>query len=154
MRVVIVVTALSLGIAPAMAAPLSSPIDAVNQFINGMNHNDLKSAAAAYAPTISIIDEFPPHHWQGQTAFADWGRDFNADAAKNAITDPIVTLGKPLESSTTGDRAYYVIPATYAFKQRGKPMRESDSIMTFALQKTSSEWRIAGWAWSAREAAH
>jgi len=154
MRTVIFATALVLGITPATAAPLSNPIDAVNQFINGMNHNDLKSAAAAYAPTVSIIDEFPPHHWQGPTAFADWGRDFNADATKNAITDPIVTLDKPLESSTTGDRAYFVIPATYAFKQHGKPMRESESIMTFALQRISGGWRIAGWAWSAREAAH
>jgi len=154
MRAFVFAIAVSFVIAPAHAAPLSSPIDAVNQFISGMNHNDMKSAAAAYAPTVSIIDEFPPHHWQGPTAFADWGRDFNADATKNAITDPVVTLGKPLESSTTGDRAYFVIPATYAFKQHGKPMRESESIMTFALQKASGGWRIAGWAWSAREAAH
>jgi hypothetical protein len=143
-----------LSVATATAAPMSNPMDAVDQFVGGMNHNDMKSAAAAYAPNTSIIDEFPPYHWQGQTAFADWERDFGADSKKNAITDPIVTLGKPLTSSVNGDKAYLVIPATYSFKQNGKPMREEGSIMTFAMQKTAEGWRIAAWSWSAREAPH
>lgn len=154
MRSLIIAFTLTLGIAPATAAPASNPMDPVNQFINGMNHNDMKSAAAAYAPSVSIIDEFPPHHWQGTTAFADWGRDFAADAKKNAITDPIVTLGKPIESSTSGDRSYVVVPATYTFKQNGKVLRESGATMTFALQRISAGWRIVGWTWSAHETAH
>ncbi len=155
MRVFTILAAtLALGLAPAFAAAPAGPMDPVNQFINGMNHNDMKSAGAAYAPTVSIIDEFPPHHWQGSTAFSDWGRDFGADSKKNGITDPVVTLGKPLQNVVTGDRAYVVVPATYRFKQNGKTMRETDSIMTFALQKLAAGWRIAGWTWTAQEAAH
>ena len=154
MRSVVVAVLATLSITPALAGPASNPMDPINQFITGMNHNDMKSAAAAYAPTVSIIDEFPPHHWQGATAFSDWGRDFAADAKKNGISDPIVTLDKPIQSSTTGDRSYVVVPATYAFKQHGKQVRESGAIMTFALQRVSAGWRIAGWSWSARETAH
>ena len=150
----ILAAALALSIAPGLAATPAGPMDPVNQFIDGMNHNNMKSAAATYAPVASIIDEFPPHHWQGATAFSDWGRDFGADSKKNGITDPVVTLGKPLQNVVTGDRAYVVVPATYSFKQNGKPMHESQSIMTFALQKLSAGWRIAGWSWTAREAAH
>jgi hypothetical protein len=146
--------ALAWSVVPALAAAPAGPMDPVNQFVDGMNHNNMKSAAAAYTPTASIIDEFPPHHWQGATAFADWSRDFGADSKKNGITDPWVTLGQPLQNVVTGDRAYVVVPTTYSFKQRGMSMRESDSIMTFALQKLAAGWRIAGWAWTARVAAH
>src|SRR5689334_3968929 len=125
MRSILIAAVLALWVAPAAAANTTNPIDAINQFIDGMNHNDMKSAATAFAPSTSIIDEFPPHSWQGKSAFADWVRDFGADSKKNAITDPALTLGKPVTSSTSGDHAYLVIPATYAFKQNGKPMRES-----------------------------
>ena len=154
MRSILLTAVFALMVGPAAAATMANPIDAVNQFVGGMNHNDMKSAAAAYAPNASIIDEFPPYHWQGQTAFADWGRDFGADSKKNAITDPSITLEKPVTSSVEGDHAYLVFPATYAFKQNGKPMREAGSIMTFTLQKTAAGWRIAAWSWSAREAPH
>lgn len=154
MRSILLSAVLALSVVPATAAPVSNPMDAVNQFINGMNRNDMKSAAAVYAPSASIIDEFPPYHWQGQNAFADWGRDFGADSSKKAITNPTVTLGKPVTSSIDGDNAYLVIPATYAFKQNGKPVREAGGVMTFAVQKTAEGWRIAAWSWSAREAPH
>jgi hypothetical protein len=50
----------------------------------------------------------------------------------------------------TADRAYIVVPATYAYKQKGKPMKESGSTLTLALQKGATGWRITGWAWSKR----
>jgi hypothetical protein len=154
MRIFTLLAVLAFCATPAFAAASGGPMDPINQFIGGISHNDTKSAAAAYAPTASIIDEFAPHHWQGATAFSDWNRDYGADSKKNGITDPVVTLGKPMQNVVSGDRAYVVVPATYSFKQHGKPVQESDSIMTFALQKLASGWRIAGWAWTAREAAH
>ena len=48
----------------------------------------------------------------------------------------------------TGDRAYVVVPATYTYKQKGKPVTESDAVWIFAMQKLASGWRIAGWAWA------
>jgi hypothetical protein len=48
----------------------------------------------------------------------------------------------------TSDRAYVVIPANYTFKQKGKPVSEVGSIITLALQKNATGWRIAGWSWA------
>jgi hypothetical protein len=120
----------------------------VHQFINGFNKGDTKTALAACADETSILDDFPPHEWHGTGACAKWASDFDADAKTNGITDGVVTLGKPSHVDITGDRAYVVIPTSYTFKQKGKPVSEVGSIMTLTLKKSSSGWRINGWSWA------
>jgi hypothetical protein len=149
MRTSLAFVILALACSSAFADEKTDAIAPVYQFISDLNRNDMKGAAAAYAPTASIIDEFPPHHWQGPTAFADWGRDFGVDAQKHGDTDPFVALGKPARISVEGDRAYAVFPSTFSFKEHGKEIDETGSTMTFALQKFGNGWRIVGWSWSA-----
>ena len=120
----------------------------VHQFVDGFNKGDTKTAAAACADQTSIIDEFPPHEWHGAGACAKWMNDYDADAKKNGITNGIVTLNKPRHIDITADRAYVVIPANYTFKKKGKPVKETGSILTLALQKGAAGWRITGWAWT------
>ena len=126
----------------------SDVVAKIHQFIDGFNRGDAKTALAACAPSASIIDEFPPHEWEGADACAEWANAYAADAKRNGITDGIVTLGEPWYLSVTGARAYAVVPATYAYKEHGKPVTEQNSIFTVALKKTSAGWLITGWAWS------
>ena len=139
-------TALSVG--PAFASEKEDVMKVLHQFVDGLNKGDIKTAAAACADQTSIIDEFPPHEWHGAGACSKWAEDFDADAKKNGITDGVVTLGKARHIDVTGDRAYVVIPADYAFKMKGKPMKEVGSTLTVALQKGPSGWRETAWAWS------
>ncbi len=151
MRSMIVTLAIALVVGPAAASDKSEKADVmatVNQFINGINKGDTKSALAACAAPASIIDEFPPYGWQGATACADWANDFDADNKKNGVTDSFATLSKPRHVDITGDRAYVVVPATYTYKQKGKRVTESGSTLTVALQKSATGWVITGWAWS------
>lgn len=120
----------------------------VHQFVDGFNRGDAKRALAACASPASIIDEFPPHEWQGPAACADWADAYNANAKQQGVTDGIVTLHDPWHVDITGDRAYVVVPATYAYKQRGKTIVEPDSIFTVSLRKIAANWRITGWTWS------
>jgi hypothetical protein len=46
-----------------------------------------------------------------------------------------------------GSRAYVVVPATYTYKQHGKPVTEDGSVWTLVLQKSGADWKIAGWSW-------
>ena len=138
-------------IAASAQTPPSGTADVmavVRQFVDGFNKGDLKMLSSACAEEVSIIDEFPPHEWHGAGACAKWSSDFDADAKKNGITDGFVTLGKPSHVDVTGDRAYVVGPADYAYKLKGKPVKEVGSIFTLALQKGSAGWRITGWAWA------
>jgi hypothetical protein len=121
---------------------------AVNQFIDGFNKGDMKTALLACAAQAFIIDEFAPYAWQGPSACSDWANDFDANSKKDKITEPVVTLGKARHVDVTGERAYVVVPANYNFKQDGKPTAETGSTLTVALQKVAAGWRITGWTWS------
>ena len=133
---------------PAAASEKTDVMVPVQQFIDGFNKGDTKTALAACADQTSIIDEFPPHEWHGAGACSTWANDFDADAKKNGITDGIVALGSPRHVDIMGDRAYVVVPASYTFKQKGKLVKETGSTLTVALQKGAAGWRMTGWAWT------
>ena len=132
----------------AVASERTSVMATVHQFVDGFNKGDTKSALAACAAHVQILDDFPPHVWEGPTACLDWSNAYDVDAGKHGVTDGIVTLGTPWRVDVTGDRAYAVFPATYTYEQHGKPVTESNAVYTFALQKVAAGWRITGWAWA------
>ncbi|MGA8534231.1 MAG: hypothetical protein WB615_09015 [Candidatus Tumulicola sp.] len=134
---------------PGMPATASQALAAVHQFIDGFNKGDLESALATCAPRASIVDEFPPHEWQGSSACADWARDLAATNKSAGITGGVVTLGTPWRIDVNGSRAYLVVPASYSYKVHGKPINETGSILTVALQRLGGVWRMTGWAWTA-----
>ena len=131
--------------AAAANAQLEAPI---RQFIDTFNKGDVKGAAATHlAAGVSIIDEVPPHHWQGPKAVETWAADLAKNDKAAGITDEHVTLGAVTREVVSGDTAYVVIAATYTFKQKGAAMREP-AHMTFALRKSAQAWKISGWTWT------
>lgn len=133
---------------PTTASDKKAVMVLVHQFVDGFNKGDTKTALAACADQTSIIDEFPPHEWHGVGACAKWMNDYDVDAKKNGITDGIVTLSPPRHLDIAADRAYVVVPSDYTFKLKGKLVKETGSMFTFALQKGQAGWRITGWAWA------
>jgi ketosteroid isomerase-like protein len=149
MRKLLIAFALILMVAgPASASDESAVMAPVNQFVDGFNKGDIKMILASSADQMAIIDEFAPYEWHGPGALQKWLDDFDVDAKKNDITDGSVTLGTPRHVDVTGDRAYAVIPADYTFKQHGKVVKETGSIITLSLQKGAAGWKITGWAWA------
>jgi ketosteroid isomerase-like protein len=136
--------------APALASDPADVMAPIHQFLDSANRGDTKTALAACASPASVIDEFPPHEWQGANACANWFTDFDSYNKKSDVTDPVAKVGKPHHVDITGDRAYVVLPATYTYKQNGKTVTERNSTMTVALQKAPTGWLITGWAWSKR----
>ncbi len=149
-RIFVALTVALLAAGSAAATEKTDVMVPVHQFVDGFNKGDIKTAVAACAEQTSIIDEFPPHEWHGAGACSTWANDFDADAKKNGITDGKVTLGAPRHVDITADRAYVVVPANYAYKQKGKPAKETGSTLTIALQKSAAGWRVTGWAWTKR----
>ena len=132
----------------AAASPQTDVMTVVHQFVDGFNKGDAKTALATCASQTLIIDEFPPHVWQGTNACSAWATDYEADAKKNGVTYGVVTLAEPKHVDITGDVAYVVVPADYVYNKNGKPMKETGSLFTLVLQKGASGWRIIGWAWA------
>ena len=149
MRRIIVALSLAVLIAPiATGQDKTAVMATVRQFVDAFNKGDTKAALATCADQTSIIDEFPPHEWHGAGACQKWMDDYEADARKNDISDGLVTLSSPRHVEITAERAYVVVPATYTYKQKGKPMKETNSLFTLVLQKAGTGWRITAWAWS------
>ena len=123
-------------------------IKPAHEFMDTFNKGDTKGAVAACADAFAIVDEFAPFVWHGTGACATWMKDYDADAARRGITDGVVTLGTPLHVDVDGNRAYLVIPSTYAFKLKGKAVKETGSLFTFAMLKGPKGWRIVGWSWA------
>ena len=120
---------------------------AVSRFMDAFNKGDSKALIAACTDDMSIIDEFSPFEWHGAGTCAKWLADYDATAKKMGITDGVVTLGKTRHAAVDGDRAYVVYSAVYAWKENGKPKKES-AVYTATLQKGKDGWLVTGWCWS------
>lgn len=133
---------------PAFASDESDVMAVVFGFVNAFNKGDVNSVLATCAEQTSIIDEFPPHEWHGAGACGKWAGDYDADAKKNNITDGAVKLHKPRHVDVTGDHAYVVVAADYSFRKNGKPMKETASTLTIAMEKSKGAWHITAWSWA------
>ncbi len=134
------------GLAVAAESPdQASTMKVVNQFVDGFNKMDSKAMLTTCAHQTAIIDDFPPHTW---STCSTWLNDYNAWAKKNGVTDGAVTLSAPKHVEITGDRAYVVVPASFAYKGNGKPMSQSGATWTLVLQKGTAGWRITAWTWA------
>jgi SnoaL-like domain len=148
--IVTLLFAIAMGAPVSVASDKSEVVDAVHRYLDNLDseHSEkLQAALAMCDSNVSILDEFPPHEWQGPTACADWWKGLLAYNEKNGITEGDATLGKPQTVDVSGDHAYFVAPMTYTYKQHGKSIKETASFVV-ALRRTQAGWRIAGWAYS------
>jgi ketosteroid isomerase-like protein len=137
---------------PAAASDESDVLATLKAYSDAFNKGDTGAASALCAGQSVVIDDFPPHVWQGGAGCADWAAALLAAAKQEGDTDLHVATTKPKQLSVSGDAAYAVLPAKYTYKRNGKPMMQV-GLWTFALQKAGADWRIAGWSWGLEKAA-
>ena len=137
-----IICTLAISVGSAFAAEKDDVVAAVHQYLAVMDKPETMCDSH-----VSILDEFPPHEWHGPTACADWWKAYNAYNEKSGITDTDGKLGTPLTVDVNEDRAYFVAPFTYTYKQHGKSIKETASLAV-ALRRTQAGWRITGWAYS------
>ncbi len=133
---------------PTLADDKADVMATVQRFTDGFNKGDTVVAPSACTADVSIIDEFAPHAWHGAGSCLRWMQDWTADAATKSLTDAWVTLGKPKHVDITGDHAYAVVPSTYAYKLKGKAVKEPNCMFTLVLVKGETGWLISDWCWA------
>jgi hypothetical protein len=141
-----VVISLAAGVLAAGSALASDKAD-IMAVLNQWNDADVAKAVATCTADAAVIDDLPPFEWHGPNACSNWQKDFEAWAQKQGVTDPVGTIGNPRQLIISGDRAYAVVPTTFAFTEKGKPVKIT-ATTTFALHKTAAGWRITAWAWA------
>lgn len=147
-RIALLLTALMVPAAPAIATERDDIMKPVHQWVDSLNKGDGATAVGACAPDAVIVDEFPPHMWQGERGCARWVDELTAYNKSIGLTDGVNTLRKPRRIDITGNNAYVVVPADFRFKLNGKKDAEIGALFTVALRKTADGWRITGWSWS------
>ena len=133
---------------PSFASDESDVMAVVKAYLADINNGDAPNFTRLCAPQVIILDDFPPHVWQGANACTDWLNALVAYDAKTGVTPEALTIGEPRRVSVNGDHAYVVLPAGYKYKLNGKPIDETNSVWTVALQKTADGWRVTAWAWA------
>ena len=124
------------------------PVSVVQQYIDAFNKADVGAICAMCANPMSILDGMAPHVWHGPSATQEWYRAVLTEGEHLGARDYRVTLGRPLHADVTGDACYVVVPATMAFKLKGKQVSQSGAVYTLALRRLAEGWRIASWAWA------
>lgn len=132
--------------AAAYAQDVNAPIQ---QMLNGFNTGDMKLVTASYVAggNIVIIDEVAPHLWTGAKANDTWLADLDKHDKALGVTDGKVTAKPASRTEVDGDNAYVVVPVTYTYKQKDKPMAQ-EAHMVFVLHKEGGAWKIASWVWA------
>lgn len=138
---------LAVAVPTSFASDKADVTDAVKRYLDNLEPNKIQTALEMCDSEVSILDEFSPHEWHGPTACADWWKAESAHNQASGITDEDAPLGTPETVDVNGDRAYFVAPMTYTYKQHGKAVKES-ATFTVSLRRTSAGWRITGWAYS------
>jgi hypothetical protein len=129
----------------ASAQDVNAPIQ---QMLKGFNTGDLKLVAGSYASGgVVIVDEVAPHLWSGSDANATWLADLDKHDKALGVTDGKVTARPASRTEVNGDSAYVVLPVTYTYKEKDKPMAQ-DAHMVFVLHKEAGAWKIASWIWA------
>lgn len=139
-----------LAIPARAAAPADTGVLAVaRQWADAFGLRSFETDSAPCAEDAVVIDDLPPHVWQGPGACSAWFRAFEAWAAQAGATDAAITLGEISHLDVDGDFAYLVAPVTLSYRRAGKSV-EFPGTITLTLRKRTSGWGISGAAWADR----
>jgi ketosteroid isomerase-like protein len=130
-----------------MANDKSDILALITKWNDLSNKGDEPGMAATCAKDAVVVDDPPPYLWRGAEACAEWQKSADTFVKNEGMTEIVGGVGKPSYVLIMADQAYVVIPATFAYTQRGKKLIES-ATATFTLQKTGVSWLITSWVWS------
>jgi hypothetical protein len=137
----------SLFTAPARADDKSDINAVVTRMAHALNTGDQKVFASLVAPaTQAVIDEIPPHYWNGPNAISNWYRDFGSVNKALGVTDALSMFSAAKYIEVDGNRAWATFPMVYTYKMKGAAQRETGTL-SIALEKVAAGWRVLGFAW-------
>jgi ketosteroid isomerase-like protein len=132
---------------PVIASDKTDVVAVVHKWVDSFNKGDSTSALATCAEESAIIDDVSPYEWQGPGACKAWYNDLNAWFKQNDGVFDHTTVDKVRNVKVTGDHAFVVVSATFAFKVKDA-LQSEKGIWTFGMKKGTQGWRITGWAWA------
>ena len=118
----------------------------IASFVTAANKGDVTGMTSAFAPQSAIVHNLPPYRWIGVNEFKRFISDVARGRAQQGATDVFLTMNPNKAMFLGGTHAYVSVPATYAYKQKGRPVTE-DGVLVFALDKIAGAWKITSLTW-------
>jgi ketosteroid isomerase-like protein len=147
-RNLLIAIALMVSSAMPVAASDNAEVTAViHRWMDAFSQRSFNTDIAPCAEDAVVIDDLPPHVWQGPGACSKWFKDFDAWASKAGVSNAVITLGEIRHLDVAGGFAYLVSPVTLSYIKDGKPTDFRGTI-TLTLRKGQPGWRISGVAWA------
>jgi ketosteroid isomerase-like protein len=132
---------------PVAASDNTEVIAVVHRWTDAFSRRSFNTDISPCAEDAVVIDDLPPHVWQGPGACSDWFKAFEAWASKGGVTNAVITLGEIRHLDFDGGFAYLVAPVTLSYTKVGKPVN-FPGMITMTLRKREAGWRISGVAWA------
>jgi ketosteroid isomerase-like protein len=132
---------------PVAASDKADVVAVIHRWTEAFSQHSFKTDISRCAEDAVIIDDLPPHVWQGPGACSEWFKAFETWASKAGVTNAVITLGETRHLDLGGGFAYLVAPVTLAYTKAGKPVNFL-GVVTLTLRKGESGWRISGMAWA------
>ena len=132
---------------PVAASDNADVIAVVDRWTDAFSRRGFNTDIAPCAEDAVVIDDLPPHVWQGPGACSKWFKAFEAWASKAGVTNGVIILGEIRHLDFAGGFAYLVAPVTLSYIKAGKPVNFLATI-TMTLRKRESGWRVSGVAWA------
>lgn len=140
-------TILAVPLTSAAASERTDVLLIAHQWADAFRNGGFNTGNSPCAEEAVVIDDFPPHVWQGFGACSRWYKAFSAWAATAAVTDSTITLGATNHLQIGSGYAYLVTPVTLSFLKAGKPVKDV-GVLTMTLRNAGKGWHIIGFAWA------
>jgi len=100
------------------------------------------------AGDVTILENFPPHVFDGQSGLAEW----KALMAQHvgAIAELRHTFEAPQDFGLTGDTVHFTLPTRWRGVRDGRPFNELGG-WTFVQVRENDRWRIRSYGWAVVE---
>ncbi len=128
---------------------MMTPVDGIVAFMTQLPQG--VHPAVFVGKGLTIVENFPPYLFRGETAAADWEAGFRKHASDDGYTELAVKFGPARDFSVSGDRAYFCLPTTWTGRTHGRPFEEHGA-WAFVVQRDGSGWHILAYGWG--ETAH
>ena len=145
--VLVAATVLAASLTSAAASERTDVVLIARQWADAFNNGGFSTNNFPCADEAAVIDDLPPHVWQGSEACSKWYNAFSAWAATAAVTGSRITVGATEHLEISLGYAYLVTPVTLSFLKAGKPVKDL-GLLTMTLRKAETGWRIIGFAWA------
>ena len=131
---------------------LTEIANTISEFVAHVNSGTIDAALACFTRDPTIIEDIAPYKWQGSGAGERWLAAMAANAERLSVNAVVMQLGKAERIEIEGSAAYAIFGGTVLLKQMDKALQEA-GLLTFALERQSDRWLIAGLTWTGERAA-